>query len=457
MRIGKTFLFGLLGSIIIACGTFWGIFGSFNLDFLFENPQYEYSVADLSQENSFNSYEFSGNTITSLEDDSWFQVTLPRKGIIQKVEIVLSSLNVSEPAQIYYTQQSEFDSGTYKEIILHEGNNIIEFGGERNVRSLRFDLTQKSGETTTVEKIVISEEYTKRVHYWVFTPLLLLLYWLTCTIYINSCCLKNKIYSNEKWRKKYNTIDQIISLSLSDFKARFSGSYLGIFWGIIQPLSTILLFWFVFQVGFRSQPINDVPFILWLAAGMIPWNYFYDSWFGGTAAFTQYSYIVKKVVFRIEVLPLVKVLSASCLNIIFNSILIVIYCLYGRFPGFHIFDMIYFSLCLGTLTLGLSYITATLNVFMKDVGQFLGIALQFLMWMTPMMWSYTTIPDSMSWFYKLNPLHYIINGYRESLINGHWFYYQYKEMIWFWFVTIVLLLLGRKMVKKLSPHFADVL
>ncbi|MBQ4058649.1 MAG: ABC transporter permease [Lachnospiraceae bacterium] len=252
-------------------------------------------------------------------------------------------------------------------------------------------------------------------------------------------------------------IDQIFALAISDFKGRFSGSYLGVFWGVIQPLSNILLFWFVFQVGFRSNPIDNVPFILWLAAGMIPWNYFYDSWFDGTNTFVSYSYIVKKVVFNIEVLPLVKVLSSSILNLIFNGILIIIYCIYNRFMGFHIFDMIYYSFCLFMLTLGLSYITATLNVFIKDIGQFMGIILQILMWLTPMMWSYEMIPTNLQWIYKFNPLHYVINGYRESLINGYWFFHQKEQMVWFWIVTIIIFLTGKSLMNKLKDHFADVL
>ena len=136
---------------------------------------------------------------------------------------------------------------------------------------------------------------------------------------------------------------------------------------------------------------------------------------------------------------------------------LIIYILYGRFPGLHIFDMLYYSFCMFALSLGLTYFTATLNVFMKDIGQFLGIILQFLMWLTPMMWVYTTIPEKFSFFYKLNPLHYVINGYRESLINGYWFFHNYTQMIWFWIVTIFLLLTGHRLMKRLKPHFADVL
>lgn len=250
---------------------------------------------------------------------------------------------------------------------------------------------------------------------------------------------------------------QIILLSINDFKSRFTGSYLGVVWGVIQPLMTILLFWFVFQVGFRAAPMSDAPFILWLVAGMIPWNFFSDAWLSGNGSFTGYSFIVKKVVFNVEILPLIKVCASFILNIIFNALIIVIYTLYGRFPGLHLVDMIYYSVCLAALAWGLSMITATLTVFIKDIGQFLGVIMQFLMWLTPIMWDYQIIPQKLSWMYKCNPLFYIINGYRESLIDGKWFFSNFYGMVWFWVCTILVIVIGMKLMKKMRPHFADVL
>lgn len=269
--------------------------------------------------------------------------------------------------------------------------------------------------------------------------------------------LCNHNYVVEMLRGIYVARKQIKSLAVSDFKSRFSGSYLGVFWAVVQPIMTILLFWFVFQVGFRSQPISDAPFLLWLVAGMIPWNFFSDAWINGNNSFTGYSYIVKKLVFNIDILPLVKVLASSIMNVIFNIIIIGVYALYGRMPVIHIIDMLYFSMCLTLLALGLSMITATLNVFMKDVGQFLNIVMQFVMWLTPIMWDYHMIPASLSWAYKLNPLFYVINGYREALIDGHWFSHNYYLMLWFWIVTIAVNVIGIRLMKKLKPHFADVL
>ena len=69
----------------------------------------------------------------------------------------------------------------------------------------------------------------------------------------------------------------LIDLAKNDFKSRYMGNYLGILWAFVQPTAMIIIFWFVFQVGFKSMPVDNFPFILWLMAGMIPWFFFAES------------------------------------------------------------------------------------------------------------------------------------------------------------------------------------
>lgn len=254
--------------------------------------------------------------------------------------------------------------------------------------------------------------------------------------------------------------NQVFALAKSDFRSRYSGSYFGAFWGVAQPTMTVLLFWFVFSVGFRSQPVSNAPFLLWLVAGMMPWNFFQDAWTSSNRAFTGYEYIVKKVVFNIDILPLVKILASSIMNIIYNLIILVVFLLYGWFPGIHILDMVYFSICFTMLTWGLSMITATMTVFVKDIGQLLTIIMQFLMWLTPIMWDYHMLDNvsaKLKWLYLLNPLFYVTNGYREALIEGKWFFNHFYMMAWFWFVTIVIDIVGIRLMRAFKPHFADIL
>ena len=98
-------------------------------------------------------------------------------------------------------------------------------------------------------------------------------------------------------KKSIQNRKMILKLAKNDFKTKYAGSYFGIFWAFVPPIVTILLYWFVFQIGFRSEPVGDYPFVLWLTAGLVPWFYFSDAWNGGTASLLEYSYLVKKVVY----------------------------------------------------------------------------------------------------------------------------------------------------------------
>ncbi|WPP43554.1 ABC transporter permease [Paenibacillus hunanensis] len=258
-------------------------------------------------------------------------------------------------------------------------------------------------------------------------------------------------------REVWNYRHLLMNMSKSDFKNRYSGSYFGVIWAIIQPLMTILIFWFVFQVGFRAQPISNVPFILWLCAAIIPWNFFTDAIINATGAFTNYSFVVKKLVFKIALLPLVKVLASFFLNIAFNLLLILIYSLYGDFPGIHLLSIIYFNICLTALITVLAYFLSTLNVFFRDTTQIVGIFLQFGIWLTPIMWQESVIPESFRWIVKLNPIYYIINGYRDALINRVWFFEHPLQTLYFWGVTAVIGIISFFFYKRMKSHFADVL
>ncbi len=249
----------------------------------------------------------------------------------------------------------------------------------------------------------------------------------------------------------------IMDLSKKDFKARYLGSYLGILWAFVQPTVTIVIFWFIFQVGFKSMPVDNFPFILWLAAALIPWNFFADGLLNGTNSITEYSYLVKKVVFRVSILPVIKLYSALLVHLFFVLFLFVMYGVYGYSPDIFNVQIVYYLFAAFVLTLGLSWLTASLMIFLKDVGQFISMMLQFGFWMTPIFYSLTTIPDKFQFFMKLNPMYYIIEGYRDAFIYKTWFWEHPNLTLYFWIMTLFFLALGTLAFKKLRPHFADVL
>ncbi|HAC61699.1 MAG TPA: teichoic acid ABC transporter permease [Lachnospiraceae bacterium] len=254
----------------------------------------------------------------------------------------------------------------------------------------------------------------------------------------------------------------IVTLAKNDFRKKFAGSYMGILWALVQPVVTVLMYWFVFQVGLRqTQSYGGVPFILWMLAGLVPWFYFNDALTGGTSSLVEYSYLVKKVVFRIEILPIVKACSALYVHVFFVVLTYVLYCLYGKFPGWYSFQLLYYSVCMFILVLSLSYGTAAISVLFRDNVQIVAIALQVGVWFTPIMWNFADIaphlPKVVCWIFKLNPMYYICYGYRDSLIGHVPFWHHPLLTAWFWMFTILAYLWGTKTFRRSRGHFADVL
>lgn len=257
----------------------------------------------------------------------------------------------------------------------------------------------------------------------------------------------------------------IWNLARNDIKKKFAGSYFGIIWAFVQPVITILLYWFVFEKGLNSKATDlrtgiEIPFVLWLMAGLVPWFYFQEAMNGGTGVLVEYSYLVKKVVFQIDVLPVVKMISALFTHLFFVVFAIVVFALMGYYPDFYTLQVIYYSVCMIVLTTGIVYATGAVTVFFRDMKEVVAILLQIGMWVTPIMWSFESMVQIPGWavtILKLNPMYYVVSGYRDALIHKIGFWENPGLGIYFWIFTIVVFLIGTSVFKRLRPHFADVL
>lgn len=255
----------------------------------------------------------------------------------------------------------------------------------------------------------------------------------------------------------YRNRKLVMNLAKNDFKTKYAGSYLGIIWAFVQPIVTIAVYSFVFQVGFRSGAVMECPFVLWLMAGLVPWFFFSDALNGGTSSLIEYSYLIKKVVFKISVIPIIKIISALFVHMFFVCITIILFAIFGYYPNLYTLQVIYYSFCMFVFVLALTYITCSIIVFFRDLGQIIAIFLQVGIWLTPIMWQETMIPENLRWIIKINPIYYVVNGYREALVDNRWFWQNPNQLVYFWFVTAILFALGCLVFKRLKVHFADVL
>ena len=255
----------------------------------------------------------------------------------------------------------------------------------------------------------------------------------------------------------------IWKLSKNDFKKRYAGSYMGVVWGFAQPLVTVLMYYLVFDKIFGTKAVElrsgvEVPFALFITAGLVPWFLFSEAISQVTMSLIEYSYLVKKVVFKISILPVIKVLAATFSHLFFLGLAVLLGCIYGYYPSVYLLQVVYYGLCLFLLVLAMSYTTCAVVIFFRDLSQIISICLQVGIWATPILWSLDSLHNPVVvTLLKLNPLVYIVNGYRDSVYGYHWFFEDLSGTLYFWAVTAVLFLLGAAIFKKLKVHFADVI
>ena len=250
----------------------------------------------------------------------------------------------------------------------------------------------------------------------------------------------------------------IYELAKRDFKQQYQGSYLGFIWMFLQPIMYVSVLYAVFSLGFKAEAsVNDMPFSLYLIAGMVAWLYFSSNLSAICGVIKNHAFLVKKVDFRLSVLPFVKLLSSLVPHLALVVLTIALAWYQGYSPSFYTLQVLYYTFSMCVLLLGIGWITSSTSIFVKDITKVVALVVQFGFWLTPLFWNIQMIPQVYQWLAKLNPVYYIVTGYRDSIIAHVPFWQRVDEAIYFWVVTLSLLLLGILLFRKLKPHFAEVI
>ena len=258
------------------------------------------------------------------------------------------------------------------------------------------------------------------------------------------------------WEQR-DLIRQLVSREVSQ---RYRGSYLGVLWSFITPLLMLLIYTFVFSVVFKAR---------WRAEAETPTGEFALTLFAGLAAFNLFSEVmnrapglvlavpnyVKKVVFPLEVLPVVAVGSALVNSLITAGLVLVgsVLVLGHVSPTVVLLPLAYLPLIL--LCLGLSWFLASLGVYIRDIGQGIGIVVQMLFFASPVFYSPTAVPERIRGVLLANPLTLILDAFRQTLLWGELL--NWRMWIVWTTMTAAIALLGYVWFMKTKKGFADVM
>lgn len=247
----------------------------------------------------------------------------------------------------------------------------------------------------------------------------------------------------------------IVELSFVALKRRYAGTLLGPMWAILPPVMLIAAYWFVFEVGLRSQGSAGIPFFFYFTVGMLPWFLFFDTFSSSVNTVVENRHLITKMVFPSEILPVINFMLASVPHMFLLLCMAVALTVQGYIVFAHLYWIVYFYLCTFLLAMGLSWLISSMCVFLRDAAPAAALVVGLVFWITPIMWRIDAIPEAWRAFFEWNPVAYLVNGYRLALMGTGDM--NSSSHIRFWIVTLLLLLVGMSVFKRLKHHFADVL
>jgi len=255
-------------------------------------------------------------------------------------------------------------------------------------------------------------------------------------------------------------------LSLYELKSKNKNNYLGMTWEVLNPTIQILIYWFVFGTIVNRADVAlttgaDVPFIAWLMGGFIIWNFFYQSTIQGSKSIYTRLAMLSKMNFPMSVIPNFVIFSQFYVHLIMLLIVIIILQFMGYYINVYYLQLLYFIIATFVLNFSISLITSTLSTIVRDVHMLLNAVLRMFLYITPVLWPIerflNTSPILLT-IIKLNPLYYLIEGYRSALFGTEWYFVtHWKYTLYFWVLVIVLFLLGSTLHVKFRRNFIDYL
>lgn len=205
-----------------------------------------------------------------------------------------------------------------------------------------------------------------------------------------------------------------------DLRSRYVGSFMGFFWSVIHPIVLLVSYTFVFQVIFEIRPHPDsgtTSFPLFLFCSILPWLFFQDTLQRSSTVIIDNTNLVTKTLFPTEILPLTVMLAGLVNHLIgFGILLVIIIFATGKISAFILLLPLYL-LALMLFALGLAWLVASLNVFIRDISQVLFVVLTFWFWFTPIFFPPERFPQNLMFLVDWNPMAYIITGYRDCLLR----------------------------------------
>jgi lipopolysaccharide transport system permease protein len=264
---------------------------------------------------------------------------------------------------------------------------------------------------------------------------------------------QSKSWAGLDLRELWEYRELLYFLIWRDVKVRYKQAALGLAWVVMQPLLMTLVF-AVFLGGLARVPSDGAPYMLFVYVGLLPWGFFSSAVMNSSTSLVGNAHLITKVYFPRGIVPAAAV-GARLVDLAVSSLLLVGLMAYYRVaPTVSILALPPLVAMTTLLALACGMLTSSLNVKYRDVGVAVPVLIQLWMYLSPVLYPLSLVPESWRWAYSLNPLVGIVSNFRAAVLGGAFDWYALAVSASF---TLVLLVCASYLFRRVEREFADVI
>lgn len=267
-------------------------------------------------------------------------------------------------------------------------------------------------------------------------------------------------------KENFTNLYRIFCIAKYELLADMRDSKFGLFWNFASPAIQVLTYWLIFGIAWNKKPIVhngiEISYLPWLVVGYAAWWFVQPCIQNGCSAIFLKINVISKMKFPVSVLP-----ATICAKEFFNHLCMLVISfvmlfLFGYFPNIYWLGLFYYAFCAFVLVESISLILSVLTMLWRDVKKLVVSLIRMLMYFSPVIWEChfgNNVPyhNLINKLMKLNPVHYIVNGYRDCIFYNIAFYEHPYQTLYFWCLVVVLFTIGCMLMYKFKKKFIDLI
>ena len=262
-------------------------------------------------------------------------------------------------------------------------------------------------------------------------------------------------------REQIDNFGIISRISKYEEKATYQSHYLGLIWQFLNPAIQIGIYYLVFGIGVnQGKKVDGVPFIIWMLIGIITWFFVNSSILGGSNSIYKQIGMVSKMKFPVSILPTVNMMSNLVSYWAMLGVLVVSMFIFKIPMTIYWVQYIYYFFCMVAFLISMGILNSTITVLVRDYHIMLQSVLRLLFYLSGAIWNFDDMFKGTNhiWFInllKLNPIYYIIDGFRDSFLSKGWFWEKGSQTAFFWLFIGIVMIFGSHIHMKFRARFVD--